>query len=111
MIYLTNMRTIKIGDKFRLGEWEWEWIVTQIEKSAFKAEAKGGYAWIRYEYADEIAWLDPPLTISKRLKEEIKKKAQDLIFNEAPDDDHYADSPKITFDDYTRWLDSLEETE
>lgn len=107
------MHTPRVGDKFRLGEWEWE--VREVnEPNTFKAYWNNGDIYRNvtfwFQDTDKLEWLYPPLTISKRLKKEIKKNLSDhvMIIDGGSKNEEMI---PIVRGGFFPWLDSLEETE
>lgn len=67
------MRTIKIGDRFKLLRETWE-VVELVDKLRFVAKSKIGSITIWNDnHWEDCDWIDPPVTLTKEQAEKIKE--------------------------------------
>lgn len=70
------MRTVKVGDKFKLGPWTWEVeVVGNLDFKSYPTDEHGcseeRTIWLSTKDADSLDWIKEPATISKAAREEI----------------------------------------
>lgn len=86
--------TVKIGDRFKLGPWEWR--VKELRFASFIAESEANLRMITLydEDASSLDWIKPEPTCSKEFAEAMKENLG------------WRDMPRKTYEILVRFLDS-----
>jgi hypothetical protein len=66
---------VKVGDRFRLGAWEWGVIHCTyglFRSSKCGVQEDGSDLWLSKQDADSLDWIKPEVTFTKKQTEELK---------------------------------------